>query len=166
MGPLAGIGDSVFQGTYRTIFSAIGASLTIQGNIAGPFIYLIPQLLLAYGTRWFFLKYAYEYGVSLVAKLQSSNLFDRFVEGANIVGMMVIAAMTSSFVSISLTPVWEFGSKTVSLQGVFDAILPNLLPLLCVLFFYKLMAKNKKGIYICLLLAFVVGFVGAFFGFM
>lgn len=166
MGPLAGIGDSVFQGTYRTIFSAIGASLTIQGNIAGPFIYLIPQLILAYGTRWFFLKYAYEYGVTLVAKLQSSNLFDRFVEGANIVGMMVIAAMTSSFVSINLTPVWEFGSKTVSLQGVFDAILPNLLPLLCVLFFYKLMTKNKKGIYICLILAFVVGFVGAYFGFM
>lgn len=166
MGPLAGIGDSVFQGTFRTIFSAIGASLTMQGNIAGPFIYLIPQIVLSYGTRWFFLKYAYEYGVNLVAKLQSSNLFDRFVEGANIVGMMVIAAMTSSFVSIKLTPVWEFGSKTISLQGVFDAILPKLLPLLCVLLFYKLMAKNKKGIYICLALAFVVGFIGAFFGFM
>ena len=166
MGPLAGIGDSVFQGTYRTIFSAIGASLTMQGNIAGPFIYLIPQIVLSYGTRWFFLKYAYEYGVTLVAKLQQSNLFDRFVEGANIVGMMVIAAMTSSFVTISLTPVWEFGTKTVSLQGVFDAILPKLLPLLCVLFFYKLMTKSKKGIYICLVLAFVVGFIGAFFGFM
>ena len=166
MGPLAGIGDSVFQGTYRTIFSAIGASLTMQGNIIGPFIYLIPQIALAFGTRWFFLKYAYEYGVNLVAKLQSSNLFDRFVEGANIVGMMVIAAMTSSFVSINLTPVWEFGSNTISLQGVFDAILPKLLPLLCVLFFYKLMSKNNKGIYICLALAFVVGFIGAFFGFM
>lgn len=166
MGPLAGIGDSVFQGTYRTIFSAIGASLTMQGNIVGPFIYLIPQLFLAYGTRWFFLKYAYEYGITLVAKLQSSNLFNRFVEGANIVGMMVIAAMTSSFVTINLKPEWEFGSKVISLQGVFDAILPNLLPLLCVLFFYKLMAKNKKGIYICLILAFVLGFAGAFLGFM
>ena len=166
MGPLAGIGDSVFQGTYRTIFSAIGASLTMQGNIIGPFIYLIPQILLGWGTRWYFLKYAYKYGVNLVAKLQSSNLFNRFVEGANVVGMMVIAAMTSSFVAISLTPTWTFGTTEVSLQGVFDAVMPKLLPLLCVLFFYYLMKKSKKGIYICLALSFIVGFAGAFFGFM
>lgn len=164
MGPLAGIGDSVFQGTYRTIFSAIGASLTMSGNIAGPFIYLIPQIALSWGTRWGFLKYAYKYGTTLVAKLQSSNLFGRFVEGANIVGMMVIAAMTSSFVSVSLKPTWEFGTKVVSIQGVFDAIVPKLLPVLCVVFFYKLMSKNKNGIYVCLILSFVLGFIGAIFG--
>lgn len=166
MGPLAGIGDSVFQGTYRTIFSAIGAGLTIQGNIAGPFIYLLPQIALSWGTRWGFLKYAYKYGVNLVAKLQSSNLFGRFVESANIVGMTVIAAMTSSFVSIALKPTWEFGTKVVSIQGVFDAICPKFLPVLCVFFFYKVMSKNKNGIYACLILSFVVGFIGAFFGIM
>lgn len=164
MGPLAGIGDSVFQGTYRTIFSAIGASLTMQGNIVGPFVYLLPQIALGWGTRWGFLKYAYKYGVSLVSKLQSSNLFGRFVEAANIVGMMVIAAMTSSFVSIALKPEWTFGTKVVSIQGVFDAICPKLLPVLCVFFFYKLMSKSKTGIYVCLALSFVLGFVGAFFG--
>ena len=164
MGPLAGIGDSVFQGTYRIIFSAIGASLAMEGNIAGPFIYLIPQILLSWGTRWGFLKYAYKYGTLLIAKLQSSNLFNSFVEGASIVGMMVIAAMTSSFVRINLKPVWTFGAKEIGLQGVFDAILPKLLPLLCVLFFYKITTKNKKGIYICLALSFAAGFLGVILG--
>ncbi|KUO77081.1 MAG: hypothetical protein APF77_23600 [Clostridia bacterium BRH_c25] len=164
MGPLAGIGDSVFQGTYRTIFSAIGAGLCMAGNVLGCFVYLIPQIILAWGTRWAFLKYAYIYGTELVVKLKTSNLFDKFVEGANIVGMMVIAAMTSSFVSIALKPAWTLGGKEIVLQAVFDSILPKFLPLACMLMFYQIMAKKKNGIYICLALSFVIGFAGVIIG--
>jgi mannose/fructose/N-acetylgalactosamine-specific phosphotransferase system component IID len=164
MGPLAGIGDSVFQGTYRVIFSAIGAGLCMAGNVLGCFIYLIPQIILSWGTRWGFLKYAYVYGTELVVKLKTSNLFDKFMEGANIVGMMVIAAMTSSFIAITLKPSWNFGGSEIVLQSVFDAILPKLLPLLCMLGFYKLMESKKKGIYICLGLSFAIGFVGVIIG--
>jgi mannose/fructose/N-acetylgalactosamine-specific phosphotransferase system component IID len=78
--------------------------------------------------------------------------------------MMVIAAMTSSFVNINLKPMWTFGAKEIKLQGVFDAILPKLLPLLCVLLFYKITTKNKKGIYICLVLSFAAGFLGVILG--
>lgn len=164
MGPLAGIGDSVFQGTYRTIFSAIGAGMCMNGNVLGCFVYLIPQIVLSWGTRWGFLKYAYIYGTELVVKLKTSNLFETFVKGANIVGMMVIAAMTSSFVSLSLKPSWTIGESTIALQSVFDAVIPKFLPLLCVLLFYQIMGKKKNGIYICLAGSFIAGFAGVLIG--
>ena len=36
MGPLAGIGDSMFWGTLRVIATGIGTSLAMQGSILGP----------------------------------------------------------------------------------------------------------------------------------
>ncbi len=178
MGPLAGIGDSVFQGTFLTIFKAIGAGMLLQSaesgvatGVVGMFVYLIPQILLSWGSRWGFLKYAYKYGTELVIKLRQSNLFDKFVEGANVVGMMVIAAMTSSFVNISIKYVVNLTSegtdlaKEIPIQGIFDAILPKFLPLMTVILFYKIMQKNQKsGIYWCLIGSFVVGFIGAITG--
>jgi mannose/fructose/N-acetylgalactosamine-specific phosphotransferase system component IID len=171
MGPLAGIGDSVFQGTYRVLFSALGASLAIQGNPVGPWLYFIPNFLLAWGTRWWFLKGGYHSGVKLVERLKESNLFDTFVNMATIVGMMVMAAMTGSFVSLKFKPEWTYvaatettAAKTISLQGVFDAIMPKLVPLLVVFLMYKVMKKYKGGVYWCLLGTFVVAFVGVAIG--
>ncbi len=171
MGPLAGIGDSVFQGVFRVLFSAIGASMAIEGNPAGPWVYLIPNICLSWGTRWYFLKGGYKYGLELVKKLRSSNLFERFVQGATIVGMMVIAAMTASYVSLTLKPEWVYvaatadtAAKAIKLQGLFDAILPSLLPLLLVFTMYKVMKKVKGGIYWCLIGTFVISFIGVLIG--
>ena len=38
MGPLAGIGDSFFWGTFRVIGVGVGAPLAVAGNILGPMI--------------------------------------------------------------------------------------------------------------------------------
>ena len=39
MGPLAGIGDSMFWGTLRVIATGIGTSLAMQGSILGPLLF-------------------------------------------------------------------------------------------------------------------------------
>ena len=39
MGPLSGIGDSFFWGTFRVIAAGIGIGLAQQGNILGALIY-------------------------------------------------------------------------------------------------------------------------------
>ena len=52
MGPLAGIGDSMFWGTLLVIGIGVGASLAKEGNILGPFLFLlifnVPNFLLRY----------------------------------------------------------------------------------------------------------------------
>jgi mannose/fructose/N-acetylgalactosamine-specific phosphotransferase system component IID len=166
MGPLAGIGDSVFQGTYRVIFSAIGGGLAMSGNAFGPIVYIIPQIILAWGSRWLFLTRGYKYGAELIVKIRQSNIFEQFVEGATIVGMMVIATMATSFISVNLATTWDISGREFILQDILDSILPNLLPMAVVSLFYWFISKKKNGVYYCLLFSFVIGFLGAIFHFM
>ena len=41
MGPLSGIGDSIFWGTVRLIAASIGIPLAMTGNILGPILFLL-----------------------------------------------------------------------------------------------------------------------------
>lgn len=54
MGPFAGIGDSIFQSTWRVITMGIGLSMAKDGNILGPIVFLILFNLLAEPVRILF----------------------------------------------------------------------------------------------------------------
>lgn len=160
MGPLSSIGDSVFKATFMTIFAAIGAALALDGNPAGPFVFLIPNVLLNVCSRWLFIKYGYELGTNLVVKMKGSSIIDKFVEGATIVGMMVVGAMIVGFVNLNIGCVWLIGEKEIILQDIINSLMPSLIPLLLVLSYYWILIKNKKGMYICIIASFVLGIAG------
>lgn len=164
MGPLSGIGDSIFKATFMTVFAAIGAGLALDGNMIGPVIFIVPNILLNVVSRWYFIKYGHKLGTQLVTKMKSSNLIERFVEGSTIVGMMVVAAMSVSFVKLNIVYTWTFGEKQIVLQELLNAIFPSLLPLCLVLLFYRILTKNQKGMYVCVILSFVIGILGKAIG--
>lgn len=164
MGPLSSIGDSVFKATFMTIFAAIGAALALDGNMAGPFLFIIPNVLLNVCSRWLFIKYGYELGTNLVVKMKSSDIIDKFVEGATIVGMMVVGAMIVGFVNLKIGCVWVIGEKEIVLQDIINSLMPSLLPLLLVLSYYWILIKRKKGMYICIIASFVLGIAGKVVG--
>lgn len=164
MGPLSGIGDSVFKATFMTVFAAIGAGLALDGSILGPIIFIVPNVILNVGSRWYFIKYGHKLGTSIVSKMKQGNLLDKFVEGATIVGMMVVGAMIVGFVKMPVAFVWNFGEKEIIVQELLDAILPCMLPLLITLGFYQILVKNKKGMYICVIGSFVIGILGKAIG--
>lgn len=160
MGPLSSIGDSVFKATFMTIFAAIGAALALDGNPVGPFVFLIPNVLLNVCSRWLFIRYGYELGTNLVVKMKGSSIIDKFVEGATIVGMMVVGAMIVGFVNLNVGCVWMIGEKEIILQDIINSLMPSLLPLLLVLSYYWILVKNKKGMYVCIIASFALGIVG------
>lgn len=164
MGPLSGIGDSVFKATFMTVFAAIGAGLALDGNALGPIIFIIPNILLNVCSRWYFIKYGHKLGTNIVTKMKEVDLIDRFVEGATIVGMMVVGAMIVGFVKVPIAIVWTFGEKEIVVQELFDAIMPCILPLAITLGFYQILVKNKKGMYICVIASFVIGILGKAIG--
>lgn len=164
MGPLSGIGDSIFKATFMTIFAAIGAGMALEGNILGIVVFLVPNIALNVLSRWYFIKYGHKLGTSLVAKMKSTDILERFVEGATIVGMMVVGAMIVSFVKINIAYVWNFGGKEIIVQDLINAVIPSLLPLLVVLGFHNILKRNKKGMYICVLASFVLGILGKAIG--
>ncbi len=164
MGPLSGIGDSLFKATFMTIFAAIGAGMCLNGNFLGPIVFIVPNVLLNVFSRWYFIKYGYRFGIKLVSKINESNLVDKFVQAATIVGLMVTAAMVVSFVKLPIALQFVSAGKEVVAQDLLDQILPGLLPVAVTLIYYKILNKSQKGNYICILLSFAIGILGKLFG--
>ena len=161
MGPLSGVGDSIFKAVFMTIFAALAAGLALEGNYLAPFVFIIPNVALNLASRWLFIKYGYKMGVSIVSKMNTGGLLDKFISGATIVGMMVTGAMTVGFVSVPLNVTWNISGKEIVLLDIINSILPGLLPLILVLIFHQILVKQKKGMYICILACFVIGILGA-----
>lgn len=67
MAPLAGIGDSLFFGTFRVIAAGVGISLAKQGNILGPVLFWILYNIPNFLVRIYGLKFGYKGGVSFLA---------------------------------------------------------------------------------------------------
>lgn len=165
MGPLSGIGDSVFKAVFMTIFAAIGAGMALEGNVFGPIIFIVPNVILNVGSRWSFIKYGHQFGTALVSKMKQNDLIEQFVEGATIVGMMVVGAMIVGFVKVPIALIWNIGGKEIILMDLINSIVPSILPILLVLWFYQILLKNKKGMYICIFISFLLGIVGKMMGF-
>lgn len=164
MGPLSGIGDSIFKGVFMTTFAAIGAGLAIEGNPLGPIVFIVPNVLLNLFSRYCFVKYGYKFGVELVSKIRESNVLDKFVEMATIVGMMVVGAMVTSFVKINLVGKWNIAGKDIILQEIVDKILPGFIPLCLTLIFLKILSKENKSSYGLILICFAIGIIGTYIG--
>ena len=100
MGPLAGIGDSFFWGTFRVIAAGVGASMMVKGNPMGillfVLLYNIPHVLI----RYYLLFAGYDMGVKVLVSARDSGILDKVSEAASIVGLMVVGCMTASYVSL------------------------------------------------------------------
>lgn len=156
MGPLAGIGDSFFWGTFKVLAATIGVSFASQGNVLAPIIafiiYTVPSTL----VRWYGLHWGYKAGEKTLQTLTESGSVQKVITASSIVGLMVIGSMVPSMVNVSFG--WEWVSKggTITLQSFFDAFVPGLLPLLITGIMYLFVKKKAKPIYMILGL-FIVG---------
>ncbi|MBP2098059.1 mannose/fructose/N-acetylgalactosamine-specific phosphotransferase system component IID [Enterococcus rivorum] len=164
MGPLAGIGDSFFWGTLRLIATGVGTSLAMQGNILGPVLFLlifnIPHILFRYfATGW-----GYKLGTDFLKRIQVNGMMESLTLGAAIIGLMVVGAMTSSMIEIELPVKIGSGENAVTLQSIFNDIVPNILNLGVFGAIFYLLKKEVNTLMILLGLA-VVGILGSFVGF-
>lgn len=163
MSPLAGIGDSLFWGTLRVIATGFGVSLSMQGNILGPLLFLLVFNIPAYIVRWLCLKWGYGFGTSFLSKIEESGLMPKLTMGAAILGLMVIGAMVPNLVSVSVAGSLGTGDSAQSIQSIIDGIMPSLLPLLVTFGVFQLVQHKVKIAWILVILM-AVGIIGSFFG--
>lgn len=163
MGPLAGVGDSFFWGTFRTIGVGVGAPMAVAGNLFGPLFYFLINLIPSTIVRWEGFKIGYKGGTSFLNRVSEDGTLEKAMEAAKIVGLTVIGGMIASMVKFSIPVVLSLGGTEVVVQNILDSILPAALPLLLTLLCYKLLQKNVNGTYIMLAML-VVGVAGKFFG--
>ncbi|WEV40153.1 PTS system mannose/fructose/sorbose family transporter subunit IID [Lactobacillus sp. ESL0681] len=145
MGPLAGIGDSMFWGTLRVIGVGIGAPLAIKGSILGPILYFLINVIPSELLRWFGFKLSYEGGNKFLAKASEDGTLEKLTEAAKILGLVVIGAMIASMVIIKVPMVLKFGGTKIKVQETLDSLLPDLLPLLLTFGCYGLLQKKVNG---------------------
>jgi mannose/fructose/N-acetylgalactosamine-specific phosphotransferase system component IID len=163
MGPLAGIGDSIFWGILRTVAAGVACSLGVQGNVAAPLVFLIIFNVPAVFTRYYGAHKSYELGMNFVSKLSQYNLLENLSIAAGIVGLMVIGGMTSSMVWVSTPLVITAGDMAISVQEFLDSLLPSMVPLLTVYIMSKLLKKNIKPV-VLMISALVVGVLLTYIG--
>lgn len=147
MGPLSAIGDSLMMSTWRIICTSIAAAFALKGYFLGPVIFILAYNIPCTLIRWYGMKYGYTMGVGFFEKLNSSAALEKLSYYSSILGMLVIGAMTSSYVIMNTKISFgEAGSKLSLQKDVFDQILPGLLPLIATFLMYKLL---KKGVSEC-----------------
>ncbi len=165
MGPCAGIGDTLSQVVLLPVLSVIFINLSMNGATWAPIVFTILFMAIFYGVGYWMLNVGYKSGGEAVLKLMESGIFDKVIKVANILGCAVAGALICSFVSFNWNvSMSQNGVEFFNLQtGVFDAILPNMMPLLLTLGVYGLAKKGVKSSYITFIVmgvGFVLGILG------
>ena len=165
MGPFAGIGDTLWQGTLTPILLAFGIQLGSQGNLLGPILYAALMFGIMFPVAYICWMKGYELGQDGIGKLLGGNQMQMIITGASAMGAIVLGAMSSQFVKVSLAPVIKIGEMQLALQAdVFDKIFTGILPLgLTMLTLWLLKDKKMKATTVMIVLI-VIGAVGAIVG--
>ncbi|ADE68623.1 MULTISPECIES: mannose/fructose/sorbose PTS transporter subunit IID [Priestia] len=170
MGPLAGVGDPIFWGTLRPVLAALGASLALGGNIAGPLLFFILINAIRLSTKYYGLKYGYLKGTEILKDLVG-NRIQKLTEGASILGLFVMGALVSKWTTINIpvvvSRIKDDSGKVVvkTVQDVLDSILPGLLPLALTLLVAWMLRKGTNPLLIIFGI-FLIGIGGYWIGFL
>ena len=161
MGPLAGIGDSLFIGTLIPILLSIGLGLVgEEGSIIGPIFYMVSWCSIMLVFSWVTFKYGYRLGTDAIKLISESGVKDKVIRFAAIVGLVVTGCITATYVKFGIS--WQFvsGDLTKSVQSVLDGIFPGLLPLLLTLACYWAMDKKKVSLGKLFIIIFLFALIG------
>ncbi|EMF0608086.1 PTS system mannose/fructose/sorbose family transporter subunit IID [Enterococcus faecium] len=165
MGPLAGIGDSLFWGTFRIITTGIGISLAEQGNILGPILFLVLFNLTYMIPRFYGFKFGYNVGAQFIQKAYQNGLINIITKAATILGLIMVGGMISSTVSISTNFAFTVSGTEYKIQEILDQIFKGMLPMLATITCFGLVRKKVSankiiiGILILSMILAAVGFI-------
>ena len=148
MGPLSGIGDSFYWGTFRVVAASIGIGLAATGNPLGPIIYALIYTVVNVLTRIVSAHLGYNLGTKFLEQSAQSNLMNKLTDAAGVLGMTVVGAMIATMVSLNTSLVFTFGESEVALQAIFDDIFLGILPMAATFICLWLYKRNVKTIWI------------------
>ena len=165
VGPLSGIGDSIFLTTLRVIAAGVGISMCQAGNLAGPLVFLLIYNIPAFWLRVVGIRYGYEMGTSLLDRAEKSGIMEKVLAAAGIVGIMVIGSMTKDMFGAELAIGFGAGDDATTLQAVLDGIMPGMVGLGFMWLYYWLLGK-KISPSVLVLGTMLLGVILVYFGIM
>lgn len=163
MGPLAGIGDTVWAGLLKPIYLSICLGWAAQGYIWGAFAYGIGFLLLDFLLTYFMFMNGYKLGIDSVDRFLQNSFINKITTFLGIVGLFCLGVMIVKYVTIGAVLKITLSTGTVEIGTLLNKIIPCILPLLFTLLGYWMQVKGKSVTKILLVL-FVIGFLGGAVG--
>ncbi|MCI5623317.1 PTS system mannose/fructose/sorbose family transporter subunit IID [Anaerostipes sp.] len=159
MGPVAAIGDSIHWATAWTLAIAFAGALAAKGAVSSIAVLLglvVGCEIVAYAL----FRLGYTTGRMSFAQIMKSGLLNELLDGANILGMFMMGALSSSLVV--LIPALKIGKFV--LKDTLDGILPGMLPLIIVFGVYYLIRKKNVSTAKIVILLIAIGILGSLIG--
>ncbi len=162
MGPLSGIGDSLLWVLYPTIMGSISGYMALDGNPIGAIIWMVLNIALVW-MRIKLFDLGYESGARLITDM--ADRLTAITEAASVMGLTVVGSLIATVVKVYTPLEFAFGDVSLALQdGIFDQILPALLPVVLTGLVYWLMEKKKWGFLRIIFTIVVISLIGSYFG--
>ncbi|AOT70324.1 PTS system mannose/fructose/sorbose family transporter subunit IID [Geosporobacter ferrireducens] len=145
MGPMSGIGDTLVPGTLIPILLAIALGITNSSGLLGPAFYflLYPTLTMAYS--WYLYKFGYNAGLNGIQNVMSSGKIHALTDSLNVLGLLVMGALSASYINVTTPLKYSSGEMVLSLQEILDRIMPGMLPLAVVGMVWYLLSRRKMS---------------------
>ena len=156
MGPLAGIGDTVFWVLLPTIFGGIAAYSALEYSMTGVFI-MLAYALAIFLIRIRFFRMGYDAGQKIITKFGKE--LNIFTEACSVLGLTVVGALIPSVISVKTPITFTSGEITTELQATLNSIMPGMIPILLTAISYFLLNKKKVKMTTVILWTLVVSFV-------
>lgn len=161
MGPLAGIGDSIFFVIPMAISGAIAAYMAIAGSAIGVGIAFVFSLVMLW-VRFKMFDIGYKVGVNFVTAKR--EIFNRLTQSASILGLVVIGGLLASFVKVNIPYVFKYGAVKTSIMDTLNMIMPQLLPLGFTFLAYWIIGKKKMTTIKLVFLIIAISIIGSLTG--
>ena len=163
MGPLAGIGDTVWAGLIKPIILSILLGYAMDGAVWAAWAWGLGVTALDFGITYVMFMQGYKFGVDSIDRFLDSGFINKVTTALGIVGLFCLGAMIVKYVGINAILTFEMSTSTVNVGELLNKILPSFLPLLLTYFAYKLQVKGFSVVKVLIIL-FVIGFAGGAIG--
>lgn len=165
MGPVAGMGDTLIQGTIKPLVLGIAATFAAQGSALGPVMALVEGIIVCLFGYYMF-RMGYRLGKDAITRLMSSGMVTHILTATSILGLFMMGSLASSYVKVSSPLVFKTDTAKIVVQDILNSILPGMLPLLAtfLIYFYFIKKKDKANYNFIVLGIIVVSLIMSFFG--
>lgn len=144
MGPLAGIGDSLFWGVLRVVAAGVALSLAQEGSFLAPIVFLLVYNIPSIACRYFLGLIGFSLGSKYIEELYASGLINILTKAASVLGLIMVGGMTSNIVTFnSVLTISSGENSSLSLQSILDQIFVGIIPLTTTLLCFYLMNSKK-----------------------
>lgn len=161
MGPIAGIGDALYNFMYDPVMRGIVGALGFSGAWIAFFIAFIPQNFVKIAA-FKPLYIVYEAGSQALLKIQAQ--MKQINRLATTIGLMSIGGLSASYINVKIVTEFVVNEKTFGIQAdIFDKLMPNVLSLIILLTAFWLVRSKKWNIQVLIWSIIGVALAGSYF---